>query len=150
MAICCVSEKIQTAYVCPNTLRVLDFFASLHLTIFEQAANFEFFNSQLAPRMSTRSRRMTSCGNCLPPTPGAAIPPIKAWPFQPVAGNGVPEEACDLPFFPSIRTTLVFLVLVAVLPALAIMLFSGYPAREHDSQRRGDRLAPDSGHGVPP
>jgi hypothetical protein len=31
----------------PNTPRVLDFFASLHLTIFEQAANFEFFNSQL-------------------------------------------------------------------------------------------------------
>jgi len=30
-----------------NTLRALDFFASLHLTIFEQAANFEFFNSQL-------------------------------------------------------------------------------------------------------
>jgi hypothetical protein len=29
-----------------NTLRALDFFASLHLTIFEQAANFEFFNSQ--------------------------------------------------------------------------------------------------------
>jgi hypothetical protein len=28
-----------------NTLRVLDFFASLHLTIFEQAANFELFNS---------------------------------------------------------------------------------------------------------
>jgi hypothetical protein len=30
-----------------NTLRGLDFFASLHLTIFEQAANFELFNSQL-------------------------------------------------------------------------------------------------------
>jgi hypothetical protein len=30
-----------------NTLRALDFFASLHLTIFEQAAHFEFFNSQL-------------------------------------------------------------------------------------------------------
>jgi hypothetical protein len=30
-----------------NTLRALDFFASMHLTIFEQAANFEFFNSQL-------------------------------------------------------------------------------------------------------
>jgi hypothetical protein len=27
-----------------NTLRALDFFASLHLTIFEQAANFEFFS----------------------------------------------------------------------------------------------------------
>jgi len=47
MAICCVREKIQTAYVCQNTLRALDFFASLHLTIFEQAANFEFLNSQL-------------------------------------------------------------------------------------------------------
>jgi hypothetical protein len=30
-----------------NTLRALDFFASLHLTIFEQAANFEFFGGQL-------------------------------------------------------------------------------------------------------
>lgn len=36
-----------------------------------------------------------------------------------------------LPFFPSIRATLVFLVLVAVLPALAIMLFSGYTLREN-------------------
>jgi len=35
-AICFVSEEIQTAYVYQNTLRVLDFFASLHLTIFEQ------------------------------------------------------------------------------------------------------------------
>jgi len=39
MAICCVSEKIQTAYL-PNTLRVLDFFASLHLTIFSAACEF--------------------------------------------------------------------------------------------------------------
>ncbi|MBU4525713.1 MAG: hypothetical protein KUA37_02630 [Desulfomicrobium sp.] len=38
-AICCVNEKIQTAYL-RNTLRVLDFFASLHLTIFERPANF--------------------------------------------------------------------------------------------------------------
>ena len=29
-----------------NTLRVLDFFASLHLAIFERPANFESFNSQ--------------------------------------------------------------------------------------------------------
>jgi hypothetical protein len=28
-----------------NTLRGLDFFASLHLTIFERPADFEFFNS---------------------------------------------------------------------------------------------------------
>jgi len=35
MAICCVSEKIQTAHQL-NTSRGLDFFASLHLTIFEQ------------------------------------------------------------------------------------------------------------------
>jgi len=42
MAICCVSEKIQTAHQ-SNTLRVLDFFASLHLTIFERPVNFEFF-----------------------------------------------------------------------------------------------------------
>jgi hypothetical protein len=39
MAICCVSEKIQTAHQ-RNTLRALDFFTSLHLTIFEQAENF--------------------------------------------------------------------------------------------------------------
>jgi len=36
-----------------------------------------------------------------------------------------------LPFFASIRTTLVGLVLVAVLPALGIMLFSGYSLREN-------------------
>jgi signal transduction histidine kinase len=36
-----------------------------------------------------------------------------------------------LPFFPSIRATLVFLVLLAVLPALAIMLYSGYTLREN-------------------
>jgi hypothetical protein len=43
-----------------NTLRALVFFASLHLTIFEQAANFEFFNSQvkagLTAENSNRSR----------------------------------------------------------------------------------------------
>jgi hypothetical protein len=33
----------------PNTLRVLDFFASLHLTIFERPACFEFFNNQISP-----------------------------------------------------------------------------------------------------
>ena len=44
MAICCVSEKIQTAYL-RNTLRAMDFFASLHLTILERPANFEFFKS---------------------------------------------------------------------------------------------------------
>jgi len=43
MAICCVSEKIQTAHVCAGP-RALDFFASLHLTIFERSANFEFFS----------------------------------------------------------------------------------------------------------
>jgi C4-dicarboxylate-specific signal transduction histidine kinase len=35
------------------------------------------------------------------------------------------------PFFLSIRSTLVFLVLLAVLPALGIMLFSGYTLREN-------------------
>jgi hypothetical protein len=30
-----------------NTLRVLAFSASLHLTIFERPANYEFFNSQI-------------------------------------------------------------------------------------------------------
>jgi hypothetical protein len=34
MAICCVSEKIQTAYLF-NTPRALYFFASVHLIIFE-------------------------------------------------------------------------------------------------------------------
>jgi hypothetical protein len=40
--------------LCLNTPRGLDFFASLHLTIFEQPANFEFFNRQLhiSPRPS--------------------------------------------------------------------------------------------------
>jgi hypothetical protein len=41
MAICCVSEKIQTAHP-RNTPRALDFFTSLHLTIFERPANFKF------------------------------------------------------------------------------------------------------------
>jgi hypothetical protein len=41
MAICCVSEKIQTAYL-RNTLRALDFFDSLHLTIFEQPQILNF------------------------------------------------------------------------------------------------------------
>jgi hypothetical protein len=40
MAICRVSEKIQAAYL-SNTPRGLDFFASLHLTIFERPAGFE-------------------------------------------------------------------------------------------------------------
>lgn len=35
------------------------------------------------------------------------------------------------PFSPSIRTTLVYLVLVAVLPALGIMLYSGYKLRDN-------------------
>jgi len=52
MAICCVSEIIQTAHQ-PDTLRALDFFASLHLTIFEQAANFEF-SRQSAMRRTSR------------------------------------------------------------------------------------------------
>jgi hypothetical protein len=30
-----------------DTPRVLDFFASLHFTMFERPANFELFNSQL-------------------------------------------------------------------------------------------------------
>jgi 16S rRNA (cytosine1407-C5)-methyltransferase len=52
MAICCVSEKIQTAHLL-NTPRALDFFASLHLTIFERPVNFEFFNN---PSMKNTSR----------------------------------------------------------------------------------------------
>ena len=36
-----------------------------------------------------------------------------------------------LPFFSSIRATLIFLVLLAMLPALGIMLFSGYTLREN-------------------
>jgi len=35
MAICFVSEKSQTAYVCESTLPLLAFSASSHLTIFE-------------------------------------------------------------------------------------------------------------------
>jgi hypothetical protein len=45
-AICCVSEKIQTAYLY-NTLRVLDFFASLHPTILGRPADFEFFEQSV-------------------------------------------------------------------------------------------------------
>jgi len=44
MAICCVSEKIQTAYLF-DTLRGLDFFASLHLTIFERPVNSDFLTA---------------------------------------------------------------------------------------------------------
>jgi len=44
MAICCVSKKIQNAYLF-DTLRGLDFFASLHLTIFELPANFDFLTA---------------------------------------------------------------------------------------------------------
>jgi hypothetical protein len=44
------SAKKSRPLICLNTLRALDFFVSLHFTIFEQAANFEFFNSQLASR----------------------------------------------------------------------------------------------------
>jgi len=46
-AICRVSEKIQTAHL-RNALRALDFFASLHLTIFERPACFDFFNGLLS------------------------------------------------------------------------------------------------------
>jgi hypothetical protein len=60
MAICCVSKKIQTAYQ-RNTLRALDFFASLHLTIFERPANFEFFNSQLCLLESTYTQMRLLC-----------------------------------------------------------------------------------------
>jgi len=41
-----------------NTPRALDFFASLHLTIFERPANFEFFNRQLADRFKTANCRV--------------------------------------------------------------------------------------------
>jgi hypothetical protein len=49
-AICCVSEKIQTAYLL-NTPRGLDFFASLHLTIFSAPANFDFFEQTARDRL---------------------------------------------------------------------------------------------------
>ena len=42
-AICSVSDKIQTAHP-RNTLGALDFLASLHLTIFERRAYFDFFS----------------------------------------------------------------------------------------------------------
>jgi len=70
MAICCVSEKIQTAYLF-NTLRALDFFAFLHLTIFEQAANFEFFGRQLGDRAVARLPRGTEHGS--PPARGFVL-----------------------------------------------------------------------------
>ena len=64
MAICCVSKKIQTAYL-RNTLRALDFFASLHLTIFERPANFDFFNSQF----SKGEQKYTALPNLANPLP---------------------------------------------------------------------------------
>jgi hypothetical protein len=42
-AIFCVSEKIQTAYLSHNCASWI-FFDSLHLTIVERPANFEFFS----------------------------------------------------------------------------------------------------------
>jgi len=47
MAICCVSEKSRTTYVCESTLRVLAFSASLHLTIFERPANLWFSTTSI-------------------------------------------------------------------------------------------------------
>jgi len=47
MAICCVSEKSQTAYVRKYTARP-GFFRFLASLFFERPANFEFFNSQLS------------------------------------------------------------------------------------------------------
>jgi hypothetical protein len=44
MAICCVSEKIQTAH---QRMTARPGFASLHLNILERPANFEFFNNLL-------------------------------------------------------------------------------------------------------
>jgi len=41
-AICCVNEKNPDRLCMINTLRGLDFFVSLHLTIFGRPANFEF------------------------------------------------------------------------------------------------------------
>jgi hypothetical protein len=67
MAICCVSEKIQTAYL-RNTLQTLDFFNSLHLTIYERPANFDFF-SQLNV-ITAKSREQT----------GASFPQSRAMP----------------------------------------------------------------------
>ncbi|SFK22415.1 hypothetical protein SAMN04488082_11761 [Desulfomicrobium apsheronum] len=43
MAICRVSEKSRPLMYAQYTAR-LDFFATLHLTIFERSANFEFFS----------------------------------------------------------------------------------------------------------
>jgi hypothetical protein len=49
--------KIQTAYL-RMTARPGFFFASWHLTIFERPANFEFFNSQIAPLGDARRAGM--------------------------------------------------------------------------------------------
>jgi hypothetical protein len=37
-------QRKNPDHLSANTLRALDFFASLHLTILERPANFEFFN----------------------------------------------------------------------------------------------------------
>ena len=55
MAICRLSEKIQAAYL-SNTRRGLDFFVSLHLTIFERPSGLELFSNRLnrnSPRGGT-------------------------------------------------------------------------------------------------
>jgi 4-hydroxy-tetrahydrodipicolinate reductase len=59
-----------------NTLRVLDFFAFVHLTIFEQAANFEFFNNQIArrrppalkPKDVDSAKTVRNTGTIIPPS----------------------------------------------------------------------------------
>jgi hypothetical protein len=56
MTICCVSEKILTAYL-RNTLYALFFFASLHLTIFERPANFNFFSQLKALALKPAKER---------------------------------------------------------------------------------------------
>jgi hypothetical protein len=44
-----------------NTLRALDFFASLHLTIFEQAANFELFGQSVSAAGLCRPLPFPAC-----------------------------------------------------------------------------------------
>jgi hypothetical protein len=57
-----------------NTPRALDFFASLHLTIFERPANFEFFNSQIRPLLKCALSSATPSPKC-PPRPVFIIRP---------------------------------------------------------------------------
>jgi hypothetical protein len=52
-----------------NTPRVLDFFASLHLTIFERPASFEFFGQSAWRHPDPQCSRTREASKDFPPAP---------------------------------------------------------------------------------